>query len=275
MKLIIYFAVMLLAINLVSAQDYELEDYPQPHVRSGVYNTQIVTGVSGTSSDVIAAIEINEYLNDFAQVPLGSTVLDNEVADKERNLILIGSPCDNKLMAQMLGNPIPCDAGMPEIGGVLHIINYKTYSHLLVTGKDPDDVRRAARALREYDTYEDYLYSKTVKIEGSIEDDLFIDKYDYDPLKDKQEAIVTGAEVFCENHSECLEDEKCSPEIGCEKLDCPSGFRAANHTCIEIPKEILKEEEENRTKELEKDIVVPGPKSFFDTIVNFFKNIFI
>ncbi|MEK6969334.1 MAG: S-layer protein [Nanoarchaeota archaeon] len=85
------------------------------------------------------------------------SLFDSEVADKtSSNFILVGGPCVNKLAAELMGNPSPCDRNFTAGQAVIKLYENVfggTNSALVIAGHSAEDTKNAALVLRDYSNY--------------------------------------------------------------------------------------------------------------------------
>lgn len=127
----------------------DLEDLPEPFLK----DTFIVLGADGTSTDVMAAVEIATMLQHESgkEAP---TKLDNEIAGQESsyNLVVIGSPCDNLVIETVFG--IECDGLKIDEGkALIKLASNGDKAAMLITAKSPSDILRAAKQVANYESY--------------------------------------------------------------------------------------------------------------------------
>lgn len=121
--------------------DYDLKDYPDMFSS----NTIIVVGNEAPASDVVSATHIVNSLEGKAK-----TLLASEIDDiSSQNIISVGNACNNRMTAEIIGNPKNCLAGLKE--GVGRAALYKNGDRiaLVIDGYSAVDVRRTAKLLEE------------------------------------------------------------------------------------------------------------------------------
>jgi len=131
----------------------DLGDYPEPFVANNRFQAHLVVGSKGDyqSELVIAGISIMNGLSYNETAPSYSTTgkLDTEIASiQDRNVILVGSPCQNEFVKELMPYMYVCDEALPPTGALIRLFKTgtKTYA-LAVMGKTGSDVRRAGRYL--------------------------------------------------------------------------------------------------------------------------------
>jgi hypothetical protein len=144
----------------------DLKDFPRLIERMST-----VVADKAPSSDVVAASEIVEPM--LAEgYKFGDSLLVSDVSSiSDGRYIIVGTPCENQLAAQLLAKEIMLNNGncsiFDEHEGLIKI--YATSDEtiaLLVTGSSSYDVRMAARVLSEYKNHT--LQGVAVKVNGSM-----------------------------------------------------------------------------------------------------------
>jgi len=80
---------------------------------------------------------------------------DNEVEDPlNKDMIVIGTACENEIVAELLNYPEPCDRGLKDGVGNIQLFNHNGYTQILITGKTAEDRAKAALVLTKFDLYE-------------------------------------------------------------------------------------------------------------------------
>jgi hypothetical protein len=121
--------------------NYELDDFPDMFSS----NTVIAVGNEAPASDVVSATYIVNSLNGNVK-----SVLASEISSiTSQNIISIGNACNNKITAEIIGNPANCMAGLED--GVGRAALYKNGNKiaLVIDGYSNNDVRRTAKLLEE------------------------------------------------------------------------------------------------------------------------------
>lgn len=129
-----------------------LENFPIIFRDAGMFNGYLVVGADAPASDVVALADTAAVLAQEMVVPVGSSKLDIEIADiGVQDLIVFGSPCHNDVMAELLGNPEPCDADAldPDQATLKLVENNGDHLALFVMGYTDHAVRRAAHVLKD------------------------------------------------------------------------------------------------------------------------------
>jgi len=122
------------------------------HPRSAVYAKVFVApGTAATS-----VVEGGEFTTEMQPIGVDQTKLDSEVTDaKSKNIIAVGGPCANAVVAELMGNPEVCDTALGiEVGqAVIKMYDNNGKMALVVAGQTADDTRLAAKMLNEYKKY--------------------------------------------------------------------------------------------------------------------------
>lgn len=130
-----------------------LASYPTPFVHGDDFEGEIIVGDEGTSKEVTAATEIATSLQ--SGTVYGSLVSDFTTI-KGINVILIGNPCTNLFVAELMPYEKDCLEDYEEGEGRLSLfVTGKIgsgYSYaLVVSGYTDDDVIRAANVIANYE----------------------------------------------------------------------------------------------------------------------------
>ncbi len=144
--------ILLLTVNIASA--YTIADWPSFYVKNGKFNAMYIIGEEAPSLDVVSGTIISTSLAKFENVTteIGTSAIDTEVADvTKKDAIVIGSPCENKAAAQLLGNPEPCNNELGGSFGYIKLFENNGKVQLLITGLNEKDRHSAAKYLAETD----------------------------------------------------------------------------------------------------------------------------
>ncbi|MBR9691443.1 hypothetical protein GOV06_01530 [Candidatus Woesearchaeota archaeon] len=121
----------------------DLKDYP------GIFKGKsvvIVVGAKASASDVTAGIDVANGLGGYTI----DTKLDNEISSlDDRNVIVIGTPCDNEFSAELLPYSRDCLEYIKEGTAVIRIFSTGSGYAVLVAGNPISKTREAASYLRE------------------------------------------------------------------------------------------------------------------------------
>lgn len=142
----------LLIIQVASAAT--IADWPQFFVKSGKFNAKYVVGEEAPALDVVSATVISTSLAKFENVTtdVGTSTLDSEITNISMfNAIVVGSPCENKAAAQLMGNPEPCYKNLAGSIGYIKIFESNGRVQVLITGLDEKDRNAAAKYLANKD----------------------------------------------------------------------------------------------------------------------------
>ncbi len=149
MKKALFFIILIFLFSGFVIAD--LGDFPDNFISEDELNGYVVVGKDGTATDVLSQSVISMKLNSYIGSPQkGINKLDSDV-DIENNLILIGNPCINKLTAELLGNPEPCDRDFPADKAYIKYYEEEGYKYVVVAGKDDKATKKAAEYLADFD----------------------------------------------------------------------------------------------------------------------------
>ncbi len=230
MKRHLFLAVVLSLSLGIAVAAADLDMYPTPFIDGGSFTAQIIVGAAAPSTDVLAATDIAVSLQQRSNTKI-SAQLDDEF-DIWKNGILIGLPCHNTAIAQVLGTK-ECDIGLANSTGYLKLVERDGQTFLIVTGKTPADTRKAARLLAQS---ESHAFSGTeVLVTGTL------DKPQAgkatQPLPPQPETSQPG----CKADADCPESEYCLAGK-CNGLGCPEGTTAQSHDCVAAAEETAEKE---------------------------------
>ena len=129
----------------------EIADYPDFFVDGDKFDAIFVVGEEAPSMDVVSATEISTAVAQYNLTPeIGTARVDSEIVDiTKKNAIVIGSPCENRAAAQLLGNPSPCYNDLGGGIGYIMVFQHDDKVQLLITGIDEKDRRAAAKFLAD------------------------------------------------------------------------------------------------------------------------------
>ncbi len=126
----------------------KLEETTLGHYPEFLEDVLLVVGDDASSTDVITATLISSYL--MAKDIKTKTVLASEVTDFYTNdLILIGSPCDNQAIAELLQYTAETcrDIIKNQNNAVIKLLVYNTNEIIIITGHDAGDTKAATTML--------------------------------------------------------------------------------------------------------------------------------
>ncbi len=273
MKKQLFIGMFLFAVLSTVASAADLADYPQMFISHGSFNGQMIVGNSAPPTDVLAAIEISNSLQQLSESQMASGTEDE--FNPATNSILIGLPCQNSATAAILGTDA-CDIGLANGTGYLKFVEKNGSIHLIVTGKTAADTRKAARALAKYKLLA-FLGSEML-VAGTLEDP---------QLQRPAEPVKVQPKPECGSDSDCPDDKWCSAGK-CAALDCPPGTKTAGHDCTKEKAEPVKSaeapatagekathaapQETQATQKTEQPAKKPG---LISRIISFFRNLFM
>ncbi len=129
-----------------------ISDWPYFFVHSGKFSAKYVVGEEAPSLDVVSATIISTSLARFENVTteVGTSVLDTEIGNITFfNAVVVGSPCENRAAAQLMGNPEPCYKDLAGSVGYIKLFESNGRVQVLITGLDERDRNAAAKFLAE------------------------------------------------------------------------------------------------------------------------------
>ncbi len=150
--------------NVVYSWDnVDLSDYPFPFIKNNYYNdVYIVVGKGHNADEMFAAYDVAYGLQGLRN-QLPSIIVENQVPANAHNLILVGTPCTNTLVAEFLATN-DCNSMINK--GIVSLDYGERKTTMIVSGKTSDDVRKAALFLKNYPLYAPT--GRVALIEGSV-----------------------------------------------------------------------------------------------------------
>ena len=79
----------------------------------------------------------------------------------DQNIISIGSPCDNPVSLEIMGNPKACNKGILQGKAVIKLVEYGDYFHMVIAGYDAAATRKAVEDLIDYKSIDFSEYEET------------------------------------------------------------------------------------------------------------------
>lgn len=148
-----------------------LADYPEPFLLDGYPNNiAFVVGDDAPSLDLLTITDIASKLaTELAPGEgLPQVLLASELPNPEDfNIITVGDPCTNSLVAHEFGMPYPTcgeDMGLVQGEGVIEFRDNGDNYMLIVSGYDPIDRRRVGRVFYNYEIF--YLHGASGTVTG-------------------------------------------------------------------------------------------------------------
>ncbi|MFH2027807.1 MAG: hypothetical protein ABIJ08_01590 [Nanoarchaeota archaeon] len=145
MKRIILLIFFILMLSTVSA--YDLINIEKTFVDNGDINAYVVVADKGSSSDVLAQLDVITYLSRFSDGPAtGIAKLESEVSNiYSRNMITIGNPCVNNITKELMDYKGDCVFEK----GLIKFYNKNGKVQLVIYGFSDKSTRSAAKSLSE------------------------------------------------------------------------------------------------------------------------------
>ncbi|MFQ5620239.1 MAG: hypothetical protein ACE5FT_00175 [Candidatus Nanoarchaeia archaeon] len=140
----------------------DLSDFPKPFVKNDQFQSHLVVGSSGQFQPelIISAISIMNGLefDSVRSTYSKEAKLDNEFASIDsRNVILVGGPCQNSFVKELMPYHNKCDEAIPSSGALIRLFKTgpDTFA-LAVMGRTGVDVRRAGKFLERQKSMSGY-----------------------------------------------------------------------------------------------------------------------
>jgi hypothetical protein len=142
------------------------------------FNGYLVVGETSPAIDNLALVDIAAGFDEGGIAVVNAARLDSEIINNpwERNLIVVGRLCENRMADKLMNFPSSCDMSnqLSPGQGLLKLYDNGNTIQLLVTGYDADSTRKAAKILAnlieeqlEGDVIPEFRGSK-VLIEGTV-----------------------------------------------------------------------------------------------------------
>lgn len=130
------------------SMEADLANYPDLFIKDGALNAYFVVGWEAPSIDNLAMTDIAVGLP--VEV-FDATKLDAEISDPlHNNLIVVGKTSDNTVANLLMGG---VTSFLNEGEGMIKLFENNGYVQMLVTGYSPEDTRKAARVLMNYQDF--------------------------------------------------------------------------------------------------------------------------
>ena len=150
---------------VLNPSDLSLKNYPYPFIKNNVPNSlYIVIPYDYSYAEFDAARQISASLQGLNPLPPQIVTL-KELPEGEHNLILIGNPCTNPLIADELATT-DCHSGLEYGYGLLKLSNNERNSVLVVAGYSNDDLKKAVNVISNPNYYP--LNKNAVLVSGNI-----------------------------------------------------------------------------------------------------------
>ena len=159
------FGSFLTGFAVLDNEEITLKNYHYPFIKNNVPNSlYIVIPYAGEPEEYAAYTRIARSLKLTNPLP-PEIVTDKEVPEGAHNLIIIGDPCNNELIAKEL-NTNKCNIDLRKGEGLLKLINHDRTSTLVVSGYSPDDITKASVVLANSNFYP--LRGKEIRVVGKV-----------------------------------------------------------------------------------------------------------
>lgn len=131
----------------------DLPNYPNFLIKDGKLEVTTVVGDKSSSSNVLAQTYIVSSLSSLGREVNIENKLASEIEDLNQNIISIGNACVNKISAEIMNNPEPCDKDFPKGKGYIKLYKYNDFLHLIVAGYTDVGTKKMAEILSNYENY--------------------------------------------------------------------------------------------------------------------------
>jgi len=159
-----------------------MSDYPEPFVKDNLLNNIVmVIGNGNVQTNALVATDIALGLP--TNKGTSKTSFDTEIKTINGNSIIIGTPCDNKLTADLLETN-DCHSGLNNGEAMLKFMQQANNTILIVTAYGNDELRNAGKIIRNYNDHKQFFTSDTLLVKGNI-----VEPYVYVPKKQEEPQI--------------------------------------------------------------------------------------
>jgi len=233
-------------------------------------NYLVLVEDTAPGSDSLAATDI---VTGIQRITSNKIILKYKLVSENTqnsNLILIGNPCDNKLIQ------IDCDSWSYKKGEALIQVSG---SNLIVSGTEPDDTRRAAKIIANYKDYSSLKDKDKIIIKGTT-----LELPQIQIQEQKPEEQMTCGDGVCESGEICAKDCK---KLTCNEVCTEQGYirgtcrfitDSEKPVCMDVEKSLgLKYCEDNQfccCMSEEVEIKKQEKQGFFRRVINWFKDLF-
>ncbi len=115
--------------------------------RSSTFNGIMVVGVTSTSASNMAITDIATSFKNTI-FPQDSLQLDSDIFDYTlSNIIAVGSPCDNTVIAHLEDSPVNCKMNLGQGRAFIKLKFINNHYYLLVEGLSDKDMKVASKVL--------------------------------------------------------------------------------------------------------------------------------
>lgn len=137
----------------------DLSNFPDFFIQNNNFYGEIIVSDKASAEEVISASDIAvslQFSKDGTQrIDVGATKLASEILNINKiNAILIGTACNNPLIAEILNNPTDCKSGLQAGIGRIDLYESNGKVYLIVSGGTPADIRGTAVVLANYKDYD-------------------------------------------------------------------------------------------------------------------------
>jgi hypothetical protein len=124
--------------------------YPYYFMEGDKFKANFITIIGDEAPSAYVVATSNLIARTPGSKPAGFSQLDSDIVDVTRyNAIVVGNPCNNRVLAKLFGNPFPCDsAPIPDGKGMLRLVEAANGNiALLAVGKTDAQVVAAVNAI--------------------------------------------------------------------------------------------------------------------------------
>ncbi|MBS3149943.1 hypothetical protein J4455_04620 [Candidatus Woesearchaeota archaeon] len=144
------------------SKNFDLKDYPEPFILNAKFNDYaLVVSTSGLNGEIIVGADIQSGLVPYVNEKFPSPYTTRQISSVEgKNVILIGNPCTNKLIAEVKNIEFKssnCDAFINDGETILELYDSLDDKHviLLVMAKNDNDYKKAGLFLKYWEEHKD------------------------------------------------------------------------------------------------------------------------
>jgi hypothetical protein len=214
----------------------DLSQYPDQFIRNDAFDGTLVIGMAAPSIDVMAVTNIGMGLQAELKTSMPSTAtkFDKDITNpKSMNLIVVGTPCKNKVTSELLDNIDDCSYGVTPGYARIKLISSNNRYQLLMYGASNDDTNKASQIIQNYKNYR--LRGNDIIINtatGEIKD---FDKEHYvadtSTLPSNQNGTKSPVQTNEPANMPEIQKDECSSNFDCNDNDI-----STNDNCAGTPK---------------------------------------
>lgn len=196
----------------------DLSDYPDFFYRNGTFDLAIVTNKKQSSDHTVASVNMIFSLPNSKGL---DNLFDNQIKEINRDMILVGNPCQNTITKQLFGDD--CTLGLKKGEGLIQYMNKDGNDIVLIAAIDDEDLITVSEQVRNNP---EILKGEKVIIKRDIIEEIEeyvkgICEIDGITLEEGEVGSLNGKPVYCS--SEGLKEQKNNGEECSINSECFTG----------------------------------------------------